>query len=57
MFSKEAWVLKRKAKIDDAKIQQIRDKWDSYGGVIQWTANFWADVDAAGLERIPTEDD
>jgi len=58
VFSKDAWALKRGiGQIDEAKIQQIRDKWDSYGGVIRWTTNFWADVEASGLERIPTEDE
>ena len=55
VFSGDAWVLKQKEKLDNAKIQQFKDALESYGVTIRWTTNFWQDVDAAGLEPIPRE--
>lgn len=53
LYSGDAWALNMREKFTPAKIQQVKDVWESYGGNIEWTTNFVADVDAAGLEWIP----
>jgi hypothetical protein len=56
LYSDEAWVLRQKEQIDSNKLAQIRTILTGHGFAIQWTTNFWQDIDAAGLERIPHEE-
>ena len=57
VYSGDAWALKRNLtnQLTDAQLVKFTNFLDTANVRYSYVTNFWSEVDAAGLERIPSE--